>query len=359
MRTRHKTRHPGIYYRLVDEAKPDGSRRYIVWYSDSNGQAHTETLPLGATLEDARLRQGELKRRRSQGETLLRTKKTVSELLDEWLDSRRSSLKPATVEAYEWGITHLKRNLGRRKVSELSPSDVARMIADLKAQGMKTWSVKKILTPLSSSLQIAVREGWISSSPMVKLLSHERPKADQKEMRCLSKDEIPKLVSSAASGRWKTLFSTLIFTRLRIGEALALSWDDIDTVNGLVHVRGGKTDAAKRDVMLITALRRLLTAWRLQQAPGSPVFPGSRREALRALRAAEKRAGLPRYTLHELRHTFASILIAQGELPTFVAHQMGHADPGVTMKVYAHLWEKEESVQRASERLQEAFGGLV
>src|SRR3990167_5227695 len=285
MRTRHRTRVPGIYYRLVDEAKPDGSRRYIVWYSDSNGQAHTETLPLGATLEDARLRQGELKRRRSQGETLLRTKKTVSELLDEWLDSRRSSLKPATVEAYEWGITHLKRNLGRRKVSELSPSDVARMIADLKAQGMKTWSVKKILTPLSSSLQIAVREGWISSSPMVKLLSHERPKADQKEMRCLSREEVSLLLKNetCSNARWKTLFATLIFTGLRISEALSLDWSDVDTVNSLIHVRQGKTDAATRSVLMIPALRRLLTAWLLQQTPGSQVFPGSRREALREI----------------------------------------------------------------------------
>src|SRR3990167_6983152 len=285
MRTRHRTRHPGIYYRLVDEANPDGSRRYIVWFSDSNGQAHTETLPLGATLEDARLLQGELKRRRSQGETLLRTKKTVAELLDEWLDSRRSSLKPATVEAYEWGIAHLKRHLGRRKVSELSPSDIARMIGDLKAQGMKTWSVKKILTPLSSSLQIAVREGWISSSPMVKLLSHERPKNDQKEMRCLSKEEIQVLLDATPAGRWRTLFTLLIFTGLRISEALSLVWTDIDFSSSRILIHTGKTESARRDVMLIASLRRLITAWSLQNAPGSPVFTGRRRTPLRSLPA--------------------------------------------------------------------------
>ncbi len=84
-----------------------------------------------------------------------------------------------------------------------------------------------------------------------------------------------------------------------------------------------------------------------------------RREALRALRAAEDRAGLPHYTLHELRHTFASILIGQGNLPTLVAKQMGHADPSITLKVYSHLWEENESVSTARDRLQAAMGSMV
>ena len=360
MRTRHKTKVPGIYYRLTDEDKPEGDRRYLVWFSDANGVGHTKTLPLGSTLADAKLLQGSLRSRRAHGETLLRTKMTVAELLDQWLESRKDSLKPSTVENYSWAIeTHLKPQLGRRKVVELSPSDVARFISHLKGKELKTWTVKKILTPLTSALAIAVREGWISSSPMVKLLPHERPKGDQKEMRCLSREEITRLVTCTTSPRWKTLFSTLMLTGLRISEALSLQWGDVDTVNGLIHVREGKTEAAKRSVMLIPALRSLLTAWKLQQAPGLRPFPTSRREALRALRVAEKKSGLPNYTLHELRHTFASILIAQGELPTLVASQMGHADPGVTMKTYAHLFEKEESIARASERLQEEFGGMV
>ena len=95
-RKRHKTNYPGVYYRL----HPNGDRKYVVWFSDANGKGHTETLPAGATLEDARLRQGELKRRKSQGDRLIVTKMTVAELLDAWLETRRSSLKPSTVENY-------------------------------------------------------------------------------------------------------------------------------------------------------------------------------------------------------------------------------------------------------------------
>lgn len=359
-RDRIKTKYPGIYYRGSDQG-----RRYIVWYSDANGDPHTKTLPVGAALEDARTLQSSLNVRKAQGETLVRTKKTVGELLDEWLELRRHSLAPKTVEDYSWAIEkHLKPEFGRMKVEDLRPGDVARLFAKLKRDGAKTWTVKKIVTPLTGAYRVAVREGGVSTSPVAKLLPHERPKDDQKEMRCLSRDEISRVLEAASPHRWKTLFALLSFTGLRISEALALTWDDV--LEDRVIVRQGKTDSAKREVILIPAVRSLLAALRLQQAPGVQfVFATSeggscgRREALRALRAAEKRAGVPEYTLHELRHTFASILIAQGELPTLVARQMGHKDPSITLKTYTHLWEEQESVDRARDRLQMAMGGVL
>jgi integrase len=80
---------------------------------------------------------------------------------------------------------------------------------------------------------------------------------------------------------------------------------------------------------------------------------------LRALRVAEKKAGIPRYTLHELRHTFVSILIDQGEDIVFISKQVGHKHPEITLKIYAHLFKKRESVEAASKRLQDAMGGMV
>jgi len=360
MRRRHTTKYAGIRYRLQDESRPDGPRRYIVGYTDANGQYHTETLLLGMTLEDARLRQNAFMSKRR---THIPTKMTVGELLNFYLGQHHSSLKPKTVQDYEYGVAVIKKYMEHRKLKELSPNDTANMIRRLQDKGLKTWTIKKILTPLVGSLKVAVREGWIQSNPLDALLPHERPKSDQREMRCLSSDEIPRLLEGANSERWRTLFATLIFTGLRISEALALTWDD---VNGSIRVKEGKTQAAQREIMLIPALSGLLRAWKLRQAPGHHfVFssaqgtPVSRREALRALRAAEKRAKLPEYTLHELRHTFASILIAQGETVSLVAHQMGHADPGVTLKVYAHLFDAQENVQLARDRLQAAFGGVV
>lgn len=364
MRKRHKTRYPGIYYR-----ETGGERRYIVWFSDEAGE-HTQTLPIGATLEDAILLKGKLQQRRADGEAILRTRKTVGELLDEWLETRRGFLTESTVLNYEGGIRRLKKTFGSRRITELTPSEIAALIMRMQKAGLKAATIKKTLTPLRCAYTVAVRDGLVASSPVVKLLAHERPKADAGKRRCLSQGEISSLLRATRSRdgneslQWKALFSLLIFTGLRISEALALTWEDI-TPEGVV-VRKGKTAAAERMVILIPAVRSLLTRLRLSQAPGVEfVFatqqgsPLGRRNALRALHATCKHAGIEKYTLHELRHTFASILIAQRELPTLVAKQMGHADPGVTMSVYAHLWNEQESVDDARDRLQEAMGGIV
>jgi integrase len=359
-RVRHKTRYPGIYYRLVDEEKPEGDRRYIVWYSDSNGKAHTVTLPVEASLEDARLRQADLSTRKSKGETLIRTKLTVSELVDIWADT----LSDKTREGYAYPIGVLKQRIGDRKARDLTTSDVARLIRELKGEGKKTWTVKKIITPLRASYRLAVRDGVVATNPCQNFLPHERPRGDQRQMRCLSSQEISALLGSCGSSRWRALFSLLVFGGLRVSEALGLTWDDI--TEDTVIIRRGKTEAAAREVMLIPSVRKLLMEEKLKQPAGHEfVFstqsgaPLGRRDALRALRLFTTRAGIPSFTLHELRHTFASILIAQGELPTMVAKQMGHTDPGLTMKVYAHLWEAQESTDKAREKLQAAMGGMI
>lgn len=364
MRKRHTTRYPGVMFRLVDEAKPDGARRYIVAFTDAEGTERTKTLPLGSTLEDAVLLRGQLLNRRANGETLVRPKMTVAELLDRHLESLEGRLDATTLEAHRYGAEVVKRQVGRRLVAELTPSDVASLIRRLEGEGRAASTIKRYLAPLSGAYKVAVRDGLVQSSPVQKLLPHEQPRGKAKEMRCLGRVEIEGLLSSAPSHRWKTLFATLVFTGLRISEALALTWDDI--TDGGVVVRESKTDAGRRTVILIPAVRRLLSELRLSQTPGTKfVFatqegaPLGRRNALTALSSTCKRAGVPKCSLHELRHTFASILIDQRELPTLVAKQMGHADPSVTMKTYAHLFEAQESTDAALERLQATMGGMV
>lgn len=361
-RVRHTTRYPGIRYRLLDEARPDGPRRYIIGYTDANGEYHTETLPVGATLDDAKARKAALE---GVKRTFVPVNKTVGELLDEYLEARKSSLKPSTYEVYAWGVSVVKDEIGNRDLKALTPNDLAKLIATLQDKGHKTWTIKKLLTPLVGALKVALREGWITSNPADRLLPHERPKADQAERRILTPTEIEVLLGHASSARWRALFALLTFTGLRISEALRLRWDDIG--HGSLIVRVSKTEAGtNREVIVIPRLQALLNLHRLAQPPGTEyVFatrdgtPLARRQALVALRAAEKSGGLPDYTLHELRHTFASMLIAQGETPALVADQMGHANPAVTMTTYAKLFDAQKNVERARERLQSLASGMA
>ena len=94
------------------------------------------------------------------------------------------------------------------------------MIATMQREGLKAWTIRSTLTPLSRMCSFAVRKGWIPANPVRELDRHERPKGDQRKMRILTPDEITKLFAEASSTRWRTLFMTLVFTGMRISEAL-------------------------------------------------------------------------------------------------------------------------------------------
>ena len=166
-----------------------------------------------------------------------------------------------------------------------------------------------------------------------------------------------------------------MFAGLRIGELTALQWRDVDLAANRITVRASKTDAGLRQVDILPTLRDELATYKAGTARTEPdgyVFAttcGSEPEqsniSRRALdkavaRANEKlfKAGdvpLPEgLTPHKLRHTFASILVALGVDPGSVMDQLGHADPGFTLRVYRHGMRRDDT---ARERLRVLVGG--
>ncbi len=155
----------------------------------------------------------------------------------------------------------------------------------------------------------------------------------------------------------RALLATLVFAGLRIGELTALRWRDVDLASSRITIRTSKTDAGLRRIDLLPALKDELAAHKAQ-APDITadafVFPSAKgteisQERIRAhvlgksvvkanQRLAERgEVPLPeRLTPHKLRHTFASILVALGVDPGSVMDQLGHTDPGFTLRVYRH-----------------------
>ena len=157
-----------------------------------------------------------------------------------------------------------------------------------------------------------------------------------------------RLVATAGTERWQPAIGLAGYAGLRLGEVRGLRWQDIDLDAGLLHVRRSlqpdgtrtppKTEAGKRAVPLLPALRRLLVAWRLRSPhtrPPDPVIctaegrPVQERNLRRALDAAKVAAGLDktekRLSSHSLRYAFASAM----------AKIVGHADAGFTLRLYA------------------------
>ncbi len=165
--------------------------------------------------------------------------------------------------------------------------------------------------------------------------------------------------SCSSTKRWRAAIGLAGYAGLRLGELRGLRWQDVDLTANLLHVdrsllpdgtaKPPKTEVGERDVPLLPALRRLLVEWKLEAphskprdlivgtADGKPVAERNLRRALEDAKTTAKLAsGEERLSWHSLRHSFASMLVTDLELPaTTLARLTGHADAGFTLKVYA------------------------
>ena len=218
----------------------------------------------------------------------------------------------------------------------------------------------------------------LAANPADRLTASERPKPGSGRRRFLDKHEMQRLLDSAPD-RYRVALECGLFSGLRLSELLGLVWGDVDLRGDTIRVRyqmgrdgkrrAVKTAAGRRGVILMRELAGELRRLRVSSpfstdtdlvfcsATGATI--GHRNLTGRGLEKAAKRAGLTGVTFHVLRHTFASILIAQGRDPVFVSRQLGHANPAITLKVYAHLFDAARHAQEAREQLEAEYGSLL
>jgi integrase len=388
--------HAGIYYRLDRK----GERRYEITFLDSSGKRCWRTVDGGLREAGAALR--EVGGRKDRGERVVTTRATVAEVAKAWLDAQ-TELRPRTREGYENAMRlHILPRFGGRRVSTITEDDVANLIAELRtgvhyvekegrmvreqrAEGYAGWTIRGVLVPLSRLLAYAARRGYIAANPVSRLERGERPKVGKREKRILTGDEIGALLESSLPG-YRTLMATAVYTGVRQSEALGLVWRDVDFEAGFVRVRRQldrkrgyaepKTPQAIRDVVLAPALGRLLREHRLaspHSRDDDPVFANAagrpfehRNVQSRGFDKAAERSGLNvkgddrrKATFHDLRHTFASLLIAQGADVVHVSKQLGHADASITLKVYADEFAAADHADRTRALLDAAVGNLL
>jgi integrase len=365
-------RNGSVYYAC---ATPPGSRS-AVWKSLG---------PVGR-MEARRLREefvAEVRRGHVREASSDRRRRTFAEVADEWLAAQRAlvevgELAPRTADHYELAVRrHLKPTFGARAIRSITPNDLVAWHVGQRQAGAAAWSIKGRWVALRCVLAHAARHGLIQANPADALTSRERPKTGPSQKRFLTEEEM-RFLLDAADGRYRVLVAVLLFGGLRISESLGLTWDDVDLATGHLRIRHQlsrkgqrvrlKTATARRDVVVMDALAALLRRHRLASAhsKGSdPVFVTasgtamSARNSGRALTRIAERAGLVGVTPHALRHTFASLLIARGRDPVFVADQMGHSSPAITLGVYAHLFRATKQANDARDELEAAYGSFL
>jgi integrase len=295
---------------------------------------------------------------------------TLEEYAREWL-ANLSGRRPRTIEKYTSSfLLHILPCLGTKRLRDIGPDDLVALSKELRAKGYSEWTVDTTLTPLKTLFRHAVRRDVVPGSPFHKLERSERPRPWPTDQQILSSAQIDRLLAAAPRG-YRLLIAAAIFTGLRQSELLALRWEHIDSAGGVVRVRTAldrnrkhvplKTMAARRDVILLPSLAKDLIEAREQSLFAEDtdyVFASSvgtpliwRNCSPRGLGPAARKAGVPRMRWHDLRHTFASILIANGANVLFVSRQLGHCSPDTTLQVYGHLWEGAEQAERTRQTL--------
>ena len=273
-------------------------------------------------------------------------RQTLSAYLDDWLASHGPSVRASTRVSYAGHITnHIAPLLGGIMVGKLRPADVRRLIADRSAAGLSPATVGRIIATLHIALQQAVDDRAIVDNPAdgVRL-----PRVEPKAVAALTPAGAEAIIG-ACSGPYaylEPLVVVLLGSGMRLGEAVGLDWGDVRLDGSFVLVRRTKTRIRSVSISddAVTALRDHKRA-AVRVGDAEPVFLSPRPPHHRlagatvshALPRALEAAGLPRLSPHGLRHGSASIMVAAGVHMRVVAEQLGHRNPALTAKVYAHV----------------------
>lgn len=290
----------------------------------------------------------------------------IGQFLKSWLDATRPTLRENTWVRYEQYVRlHAIPALGTIELTKLTPQHLQRLYTDRLAAGASPTTVHHLHAALHKALDQALRWNLVvrNAASLV-----DPPRNRHFEITTLSPEQARAFLDAATGDRLEALYVLALTTGMRQGELLGLRWADVDLDAAALHIRGSlqrldgvlvvaetKTNRSRRQVVLtpsaVSALRhhraaqaeqrlRLGAAWRagdlvFTNEVGNPIGASC---LLRVwFRPLLKRAGLPAIRFHDLRHSAATLLLAQGTHPKIVAEMLGHSRIGTTLDLYSHV----------------------
>ena len=306
-------------------------------------------------------------------------------MAEKWLEERaQHRIRPSTMAMYRSLLnTHILPEFGGMELADIRFEDVQMFISRKAKEGMlSAQTIKHLTKPLNGIFKYAVQSGYLRENPAQYV---ETPRIPQQEMDFLTRDEIRPFLEHTPT-RWYPLFLCSIMTGMRRGEVLAMRWANMDWNRGCYFVKEGlskygpqfqelKSLRSKRAIDLSPTLLEALKEHRARQneeklrlgpkyrdhdlvfctKTGTPLDADNL--VKRTFNGILKDAGIRQIRFHDLRHTYASLLISQGESPKYIQNQMGHASIKTTLDRYGHLMP--EVHQEAAKRLDnQLFGGF-
>jgi integrase len=311
---------------------------------------------------------------------------TVADILTRYNAGREDAgrERKTTTEYHRQARLYIIPHLGRHLVAKLRPAHVSAWLSTLMRGGgqdgrrLSAKTVHHAYALLSAALRWAVKMEWAARNVCDSVTAPSIPKSTA---RAFDNAEIVALMKGAAGGRWEAFIIVALAVGARRAELLALNWSDVDLTNGVLaiskamcqitgsvpFVKGTKT-GARRSIPVASIAIQALRKQHVRQAAeqlaagtayrhdlAEPIFTNEIGERLTpqaattAFKKLARQAGISTGSLHGLRHSAATHLLASGVDVVTAAGVLGHANPSVTLNVYGHVLG--DGLRAATERL--------
>ena len=301
---------------------------------------------------------------------------TLAQFLKRWLeDAARPTIRPATYISYERLIRlHINPHLGGVALAKLTPAHVQNLYSSLEQKGASARLRQQVHAVLHVAFKQALKWGNLHRNICD---SVNKPRVTKRPMQVLTAAEADRLLKCAKDDRLYALYVQAITTGMRQGELLGLHWSDVDLesghvsvqytlseVNGSLNRTEPKTAKSRRLIdlpsMAVTALKEHRKRMLAEGHPGPWVFSGTSGQPLwksnliyHSFKPLLAKANLPNIRFHDLRHTAATLLLAEGINPKIVQERLGHSQISLTLDTYSHVLP---TMQReAASRLDKLF----
>ena len=352
--------------------------KYTLGYDPKTGKLIRKSV-YGKTQKEVRLALSKIVSEMDSGTYAEPSKMKVSQWLDEWLASYTMNIKPATRSAYEEHIrVHIKPSLGDIPLKQLSNRDIQQLYTNLlKERELSPKTVRNIHGVLHRTLEQAKLLGYIRVNPADAAVT---PRVEKKQVETLDAEDIGKFLAAIRGTKYEYPLFVAVFTGLRQGELLGLTWDCVDFEHGLLLINKqhnrvkGDTEfrfaSLKNDkARVLTVADEVIDVLKLQKQrqeswaaalgngwenPDNLVFTTefgryiNNKILYQNFKRIAKNLGKPDLRFHDLRHTYAVNSLRAGDDIKTVQENLGHATASFTLSTYAHATPgmKRESAKR-------------
>jgi integrase len=334
-------------------------------YTDYQGKTHSTTKRGFRTKKEAVQYETDFKNRAKNAQDL-----TVAALCDAYLADKKINTKRSTyVNLASTVNTHIRPTLGPRIVNTLTNADVRDWQNDIIQKGHKRngkplapGTIKKISKQMSSLFNYAVKYYGLRLNP-IKVIGNVGKFTARQEF--WSVDEFQKVMACVKKPKFYLAFNLLFYSGMRVGELLALSAADFDFTNNAITINKNmatsikiiytpKTDKSYRTIPMPPSVMKLAKDYidSLQEVPERIIFT-TQATLLRYLKKYAAEAGVKPIHTHDLRHSHASHLIHEKVPITTISRRLGHANPAITLSIYAHMYE--DSADDVAAMLEKSF----